>query len=512
MLRIVTFSLTLIAGIVLAAVAFGAYWEPADQVRQGTEQPGPQSPSEPEAVVTKGPFSVSLSFRGIFEAAEIVPISINPEAWKPDAGGQPLVLRRVVPHGTRVSKGQPLLTFDLDRLTETIRDLEANQRLSQLAIQILERELPILKESIPLDLAAADRARKEAQEDLDRFVKEDRAFAEKLADENVKLRRFFVEFAEEEMRQLEKMYKADDLVEDTERIILRRQQMYIDMSKLLLAQDEKQRRDLLQYELPRKDVSLREKLLKLSLEDSKLRATLSLSAERKQLELEKARTDLDKNDQRLAKLRRDLKLLEGIVAPSDGYVYYGRIDDGQWLGYEEAKGQLVPGNIVVLNKVLMTVVSPKVSHVTATIDERNLHLIQRGAKVQLSPTSRPDARLSGEVESVTALPSAPEKFKVRITLPEVGDASVVPLTTVNVKLVSYFREVALTLPSEAVQTDEVDDTKRFVEVRSADGKKIRRYIKVGKDNGKRIEILEGLSEGDKVLLPASGEKPEVASK
>jgi HlyD family secretion protein len=512
MVRIVSLSLTLVAGIVLAAVTFGAYREPAEQEKHSTGQLGPQAPSEQEAIVTKGPFSVSLSFRGMFEAAEIFPISVNPEAWKPDAGGAPLVLRRVVPHGTRVSKGQPLLTFDLDRLTETIRDLEANLRLSELAIQILERELPILKESIPLDLAAADRARKEAQEDLDRFVKEDRAFAEKLADENVKMGRFFVEFAEEEMRQLEKMYKADDLVEDTERIILRRQQMYIDLYKLLLAQDEKQRRDLLQYELPRKDVSLRERLLKLSLEDSKLRATLSLSAERKQLELEKARFDRERNDQRLAKLRRDLKLLEGIVAPTDGYVYYGRIEDGQWLGYEEAKGQLVPGNVVVLNKVLMTVASPKVSHVAATIEERDLHLIQRGAKVRLSPVSRPDAKLSGEVESITALPSAPEKFKVRITVSEAGDAPLVPLTTANVKLVSYYRELALTLPSEAVQTDELDDTRRFVEVRSPDGKKVRRYVKVGKDNGKRMEILEGLSEGEKVLLSAPGDKAEQPAK
>lgn len=486
-----------------------ARWKtlPLSGDEQPQKPPAEAATGDQTAVVQKGSFSVSVKFQGTFEAAEAAPVALSPEAWKPDAGGMPLVVRRVLPHGSRVSKGQPILWVETERLVETIRDLEASRELSRLSVQILEREIPILRDSLPLDLAAADRARKEAQEDLDRHVKEDRAFAERMADEEVKMSRFLVEFAEEEMRQLEKMYKADDLVEDTEKIIMRRQQMYIDFYKFLLAQDEKKRRDLLQYELPRKDVALRERLQKLSLEDAKARATLALQADRKQVELEKARIDADKNEERLAKLRRDRQLLENIVAPMDGLVYYGRFEDGQWQGFDEVKSQLVPGGIVQPHKILLTILSPKVNQVTATVEEKELEHLKPGAKVRLSPTSRPDAKLTGTIQAISPHPVAPGKFSVRIALSESPD-TLVPGMTATVTVVAYTREVALTVPAEAVKEDELQEGKHYVLLLAQDGKPVRVYVKVGKSDGKRIEILEGLKEGQKVLLQPSEKNRE----
>src|SRR5205814_7331728 len=54
--------------------------------------------------IEKGPFKVEASCKGVFEAAEMTEVALNPDAWTPNNGGQ-LVVLKAVEHGTPVRKG-----------------------------------------------------------------------------------------------------------------------------------------------------------------------------------------------------------------------------------------------------------------------------------------------------------------------------------------------------------------------------------------------------------------------
>jgi len=69
----------------------------------------------------------------------------------------------------------------------------------------------------------------------------------------------------------------------------------------------------------------------------------------------------------------------------------------------------------------------------------------------------------------------------------------------KVKLTAYRKRDALTVPLSAVVDDELDDEKHTVEVLDKDGKTKTRSVKLGRKTEKLVEIVEGLSEGEKVL-------------
>ena len=81
---------------------------------------------------------------------------------------------------------------------------------------------------MPIELAAAEFAKKRADEELKYFLDLGRPQAEKEANLMVKYVKFYLEYAEEELAQLKKMYKSNDLTESTERMILRRQQQQVE--------------------------------------------------------------------------------------------------------------------------------------------------------------------------------------------------------------------------------------------------------------------------------------------
>ena len=77
-------------------------------------------------------------------------------------------------HGSTVKKGDVLVELDTEKLDQALRDLETEQRLSELSIQQADAELPVLEKLMPLELAEAERLKKQAAEDQERFLKIDK--------------------------------------------------------------------------------------------------------------------------------------------------------------------------------------------------------------------------------------------------------------------------------------------------------------------------------------------------
>src|SRR5689334_12607395 len=213
----------------------------ADDAAPATRDKAP-AVKPPTYKVVPAPFRVEVSLKGVFESAGMTEVLIKPEAW---TGG--LTVVKAVEPGAAVKQGDVLLTLDREKIDKAIRDLEAEQQLADLAIRQSELELPILERSTPLEMAAAERAKDRTDEDLRKFLATDKPLAVESAQFQVRNAANFLEYAEEELKQLQKMYRKD-LTEETEEIILKRQRNQVEQAKFNLRMTENRRDQTLKVE------------------------------------------------------------------------------------------------------------------------------------------------------------------------------------------------------------------------------------------------------------------------
>src|SRR5262245_2628649 len=115
----------------------------------------PEKPSEKPAAktvkVTRGPCKVDVTLHGVLAAGEASEVRFSPRAW---AG--PFTIRKVAEHGTTIKKGDVLVELDAEKLDQALRDLETEQRLSELAIHQAEVELPVLEKLMPIEMVESE--------------------------------------------------------------------------------------------------------------------------------------------------------------------------------------------------------------------------------------------------------------------------------------------------------------------------------------------------------------------
>src|SRR5271157_3077992 len=178
------------------------------------EKPAAKSKDEPSAdkssiaapatvKVEKGPFKVDVTLTGVFESARMSEVAVKPKAWS-----MPLVVEKAVELGTPVKQGDILVELDREKIDKAIQDAEVELSLGELSLKHAEEKLPVLEKLLPIGLAAAERAKTQADEDLARFREIDRPNSEKMAQFSVKSAVEYLEYAKEELRQLEKMYRS----------------------------------------------------------------------------------------------------------------------------------------------------------------------------------------------------------------------------------------------------------------------------------------------------------------
>jgi multidrug efflux pump subunit AcrA (membrane-fusion protein) len=155
----------------------------------------------------------------------------------------------------------------------------------------------------------------------------------------------------------------------------------------------------------------------------------------------------------------------------------------------------------------MTIVQPRPMVISAAVSEDKLHYLKPGLKGMAAPTGYPSLRLPVTLDDVSDIPTAPGSFDARLNVQLDGKGKwLMPGMTCKVKLIAYQRADALTVPSRAVSSDEVDEQKHFVYVLNKEGKPAKRPVTVGERTSKQTEILKGLAEGEKVLLEAPKEQ------
>ncbi len=495
-------------GLLVVTAAEPATAQPATAQPAAAESAKPAVPAVHK--VRSERMKIEVTLKGVLEAAEMSEVGIRLEE-----PGTSLTVKKAVEHGATVKKGDTLIWLDLEKIDRAIRDLEGDNRLADLAIRLAEEELPILEKTTPLDLVAAERAKQRSDEDLKKWIDVDRGFMEKQAEQSLKQSRQSLEYQKEELKQLEKMYKANDLTEETEEIILKRQRNQVESSEFYLKIAEMSRERTLKIDIPRRDQDVREAAAKQALALDRSKATLPLALNQKKLALDKLKYDRGKTTERLANLKQDREAMT-IKAPADGVVYYGKFTRGTWSGSAASAAKLQRGGSILNEEVVLTIVQPQDLFVRATVEEADVHHFRPGLSAKVALTARPDLKLTAKVTSVSGVPISPGSFEVQLALePRAGEsAALLPSLACAARFVPYLNEKALTVPVASLVDDELSDDARYVYVVGKDRKPEKRTVTVGKKNDKKAEILTGLREGDEVLLekPSDGSLAAAAPK
>ncbi|WMT79249.1 efflux RND transporter periplasmic adaptor subunit [Bradyrhizobium sp. Ash2021] len=177
------------------------------------------------------------------------------------------------------------------------------------------------------------------------------------------------------------------------------------------------------------------------------------------------------------------------------YVTWPAPQDGEIVDRMAVNGmRAAPGD------VLFRIVDHDVVWVMADVAERDLGLIEVGQKVIVRPRAHPDHPFTGKVTVIYPhLKMETRTARIRIELPNRDDV-LLPDMYADVEIATGTEAPVVTVSSSAV-IDSGD--RQIVLLDKGDGRFEPRSVKVGRRGGDRVEIMEGLAEGDKVVVSAN---------
>jgi HlyD family secretion protein len=453
----------------------------------------------PVHVASRGVIKTKAQLDAVAEAVESEAVKLTPKAWTD------LTVIDAVAHGSRVKKGDLLVKLDLDKLREQIEDLENDRPGASVSLELAKAEFDNLKQSTPYKLDAARRSQRIADEEYKYFEATGRASHEKNTKFAVKSSEQRLENANEEMHQLEKMYKADDITEETEEIVLKRQRFVVESAQFYLQSSRESMERDLKTLIPREEETFknakRDQDMALTLAEQTIPKTLA----KKQYDLDKLKRDQRKADRKLTDLRYDLESLTP-RSPMDGIVYYGACESGKWTTGAGLAKRLIPSGKLQANETVMTIVNPDKLRLRAVVAEGDLGNYSAGLKGEASPISFPQQKLSVKLDELGMVPLPGGGFDAMLSLVREKNTKLLPGMNCKVSFANVEKHVNIAIPKQAVFSE---PTQKFVFVQKGDGSSEKRTVKTGESDEAMIEITDGIAAGEKVLLKRPELKPEV---
>lgn len=445
-----------------------------------------------DLTVQPEPFRIEHRFDATVLPAEYSSLTLQPESWKT------FVIASLQDHGSAVKKDDVLISFEREAYERQLVDQTRAVATAELNLATQELNVAKLKEEVALQLTAAQQAKQVADENLDYFVKIGRPSSEKALVQDLKESEFRLAAAKEELKQLQQMYEADDLTEETEEIILDRQKFSVEAAEFSLERTKRAAESKRTFGLPREHEQLKRAAAEAAIALAKAEQNLPRSLQNAELELEGAREGLKRQKLELERLKKDGALLSW-KAPADGIFLHGSLDDNQWQLGDLAK-VLNVGSSVPLDRSLVSLAPEGAAPaLTAWVAPSIARTLAPETAVSLTIPGHEEVSLTGKIASISASPSS--EAKQSITLATGWPAEVPALWTSPIRCtaVAYEKVDALQVPTNALQL--AADGSWTVEVKLADGKTERRGVTRGRVSGKSTEILSGLEPGQVVVTP-----------
>lgn len=400
--------------------------------------------AEPESASDAKPKVVKVN--GVLEAVSAAEVIADAEQ------NDSFVIKRILPHGAEVTKGQNLVWFDRDAIDEKIEDSETDVRLARLALDRAVFDHEQFLKTQELDRAAAERERQAARQQYDNFVDVDRDQTAKSAAFSLKSARASLENAQEELKQLQQMYEEDDLTEESEEIVLKRAKQAVESAQFRFETTEIQSNRVLEQEIPRSVKEQESTLSRAELAYEKKMHDMKLERQKRDIELAKEKQKLEEKEQDLAELKEDRKGMV-LTSPIEGIALHGKLTRGR---LPEKPSTLDTESKVADKQVLITVVNPKKLQVRVDLDEKQLGVVKEGARCKVVLNAFPDLEASGVVKSVSKVPYAATKYDCVVSFRTDEDATgLIPTMTCELEFAPPVQEEES--EEDKTQPDDAED-------------------------------------------------------
>ena len=167
-----------------------------------------------------------------------------------------------------------------------------------------------------------------------------------------------------------------------------------------------------------------------------------------------------------------------------------------------------PGQIVQPGRALLSLALAGAPQLVAQVDERFLEQLRVGQPASVVADAFPEQRFAAQVQSIAPLVDAQRgAIEVKFSLGPQPPGFLREDMTLSVEVETARRERALAVPVQALR-GEASAASAVVHI-ERDGRVDARSVRLGLRTLEAAEVLEGLAEGDKVLLgdaPAPGKR------
>ena len=435
-------------------------------------------------------FEVKASVR----AADAVELRYRPKVFSGE-----LTIAAIAGHGQAVKKGDVILKLDAKNIDRQLAEAETALAMARAATAKEEFDAKAGEQADELFLRSRRQGLEQAELALKYFDEIDGPQMLARSDLNLKQWENSVGDQQDELDQLRKMYKSEELTSDTADIVVKRAVRQLEQTKVQQGFAIQGARKVRENE---------HKLARQNRVDDVERARQAMAAAEAQVmqykvnrvgNLSNSRLALAAAEQRLADLRSDFENLT-IKAPFDGNAYHGQWMSGGW-GVFNGNGftmndrrQTRTSERSYSNAVLMTVAPKNQWLAIGDLPDSRRAEVEPGKSVEMAVAGRVGSSLKGEVVDLSATPKGNgQGWEVTVGIKSDKGEPLAYGTEVTV----YFESPelnTLVVPVSAVKRGEV-------RVKKADGSEVERRLKLGATDGKKIQVLDGLEEGDEVVTP-----------
>lgn len=438
--------------------------------------------------VKRGTFQVTVTEKGTVDSLRNVTMYSKVE-------GQTSIIS-IVPEGTTVKEGDLVCELDASMLVDKQIQQQIKVTQAKAALEQAEKEVEIQKTTNESNIETAELNLTLGKIDLEKFLKGDYVQQQIELDSAVKVNN-------------ENMSRATEYLSFLERLVRKgyRMQSDLDAERIAFNKAENDRRvaqtklDVLEnYMKKRTETELTAKVAEYERQIDRAQNAAKAAMAQKLADLEAKELTFKVESSLLERLDHQIANCK-ILAPQDGQVVYANQRDGR------SSDQILVevGASVRERQPIINLPDLDAMKVNARIHESRIGMVRAGlsAVVKIDAVAAED--FHGVVDSVSSVPSSLNWFNrdlkeyeavIRLT-DEVSKVNKLrPGLNATVEILVSQRDDVLQIPVQSLVSI-VD--KRFVFVLKPNGPALAE-IKTGETNERTIEVLEGLSEGERVVM------------
>lgn len=447
--------------------------------------------------VVRGEFNIVITANGVLDAVKRYIVSA------PSISKQGLDIIEAVPDQTVLKKGDVIVEFSDESYLDELEDQSIKIEEAEKNLMILQQDYQMKIADIVSAIKGGTDAHRISREAHEKYVNEDAPLSKKTYQQNLATARLNVEAEESNLRALKASLLSASMGDETARLKLEGE--VVSSKKRIKSLESAQEkasynlRMFKQYTFPQQARRLEQAQVKAEMNLQK--ELVKSAAQRVQMEgkIQTQTRLLRSLEQQKDDLIENIAMLK-VTAPVNGTISYGDPNPRRRM---QQKKEIVVGATMNRNEVIGSI--PDLSRLIVNVDipEISRSKIDPGMRAEMRIKALPNLQLSGGVERISDMASnmtfwdqsSPKIYPTVISLDQ-NDPALRPGMTVEVDMISEEISDVIYVPVEALY---VKEGKVYCTIKKAVASE-ERQVTIGRSSSSYVEILDGLKEGDSILL------------